>query len=81
MPLHQRLQAGDQLGSGRLDFPTAPTGWRGVTATGQAHERTGLALAQSPRTGVVGSFPPGRGGGYFFRNTSLITWFSRLSSA
>jgi len=81
MPLDLRLQVGDQLGVARLESPTAPTRGRSVAAAGHAHERTGLPLAQPPLAGVVGYLPPGRGGDYFFRKTSLITWFSRLNSA
>ena len=81
VPLGQRPQPGHERGIGGLESPTAPAGWRGVAVAGQAHERTRLALAQPPPTGVMGHCAPGRGGDYFFRNTSLITWCSRLSSA
>ena len=81
VPLDQRLQPGHKVGIGGLESPTAPARRRGVAVAGQAHERTRLALAQPPPTGVVGYLAPGRGGRYFFRNTSLITWFSRLNSA
>jgi len=81
MPLDLRLQVGHQFGVARLESPTAPIRGRGVAAARQPHERTGLPSAQAPLAGVVGYLPPGRGGDYFFRKTSLITWFSRLSSA
>ena len=45
MPLHQRLQPGNEFGIRRLESPTAPTWGRDVAAAGQAHERTRLALA------------------------------------
>ena len=73
MPLHQRLQPSNKFGIGGLESPTAPTWGRDVAAAGQAHERTRLALAEPPPTGVMGHCAPGRGGDYFFRNTSLIT--------
>ena len=73
MPFHQRPQPGNEFGIGGLESPTAPTWGRDVAAAGQAHERTRLTLAQPPLAGVMGHRAPGRGGDYFFRNTSLIT--------
>ena len=81
MPLHQRPQPGNEFGIGGLESPTAPARWQGIAVAGQAHECTRLALAQPPPTGVMGHCAPSRGGDYFFRKTSLITWCSRLNSA
>ena len=81
MPLDQRPQPGDQFGIGGLDSPTAPTRWRGIAAAGQAHERTGLALAEPPPISVVDDRPPDRGGDYFFRNTSVMPRCFRLNPA
>lgn len=46
MVLDEGLQAGHQVGISGLDSLTDPTGWWGVAAASQAHERTGLTPAQ-----------------------------------
>ena len=76
---HQRLQclAHRTVGCRPLRF-LAPTA---VAATGQARHLAGMALAQPLRHQRVGHVAAGGGGRSFFRNTSLMAWFSRLSSA
>ena len=76
---HQRLQrlAHRTVGRGLLRFP-APTA---VAATGQARRLAGPALAQPLRHQRVGHLAAYGRGRYFFRNTSLLARFSRLSSA